>query len=84
MFRLICRAVLRTLQRRTPIPGRRREHPAVPCPLTRTAAIRTAALRPRAAPTLRGEDVPLLRPYVLSAEEWAARRRAEPALGAAA
>lgn len=84
MFRLIRRAVLRTLQRRISFPGRRREHHAAPGPLTRTATVRTVALRPRAAPTLRGEDVPLLRPYVLSAEEWAARRRAEPALGAAA
>lgn len=84
MFHHFRRAALAITQWLFPATGHHRQREPVRRPLTRTAHT-TVALRPNGTglpPAIRAEDIPLVRPYVLSVEEWAGRRSLAGAVSA--
>lgn len=76
MFHLIGRVAAWLARQLLPDRGSHRQHPPLAEPFSRTANTPARRLLRPHAPTPRAwtDDGPLIRPYVLSAEEWTRRR----------
>ena len=69
--------LIRAVAARLPLPGRgvHRHRPYIAAPAPQPAAIARPLRAHRAPPYVWTDDGPLLRPYVLDADEWTRRRR---------